>query len=73
VANEFFWSLGQSVNTFVYGHMGTEELAGMSLTGSVQGLTIGALSGIAQAAGILIGKRLGEGEYDTALSQAHLR
>ena len=51
VLNEFFWSVGQSVNTFVYGHMGTEELAGMSLTGSVQGLTIGALSGLSQAAG----------------------
>jgi len=70
VTNEFFWSVGQSVNTFVYGHMGTEELAGMSLTGSVQGLIIGALSGLAQAAGILIGKRLGEGEYDTAYEES---
>lgn len=43
--------------------MSTDELAGMSLTGSIQGLTIGALSGIAQAAGILVGKRLGEREY----------
>lgn len=70
VANEFLWSVGQSVNTFVYGHMGTEELAGMSLTGSVQGLTIGALSGLAQAAGILIGKRLGKGEYDKAYEES---
>ena len=68
--NEFLWSVGQSINTFVYGHMGTEELAGMSLTGSVQGLTIGALSGLAQAAGILIGKRLGEGDYDRAYEQS---
>ena len=70
VMNEFLWSVGQSINTFVYGHMSTDELAGMSLTGSLQGLTIGALSGIAQAAGILVGKRLGEGQYDQAYQES---
>lgn len=70
VVNEFLWSVGQSINTFVYGHMGTEKLAGMSITGSVQGLTIGALSGISQAAGILVGKRLGEREYDRAYAES---
>lgn len=70
VINEFLWSVGQSINTFVYGHMGTDELAGMSLTGSIQGLTIGALSGLAQAAGILIGKRLGEGAYEKAYEES---
>ena len=66
VLSEFFWSVGQSVYTYVYGHMGTNELAGMSLTGPVQGLTMGALSGLSQASGILIGKRLGSREYDAA-------
>ena len=70
VANEFFWSVGQSVNTFIYAHLGTEELAAMSLTGPVQGLFIGALSGISQAAGILIGKRLGQKDYDSALNES---
>ena len=70
VVNEFLWSVGQSINTFVYGHIGTKELAGMSLTGSVQGLTIGAMSGLAQAAGILIGKRLGEREYKKAYEES---
>lgn len=68
--NEFLWAVGQSINTFVYGHMGTEELAGMALTGSVQGLTIGALSGLSQAAGIMIGKRLGEREYERAYEES---
>ena len=70
VLNEFLWTVGQNVNTFIYGHMGTDELAGMSLTGPVQGLSIGALSGISQAAGILIGKRLGEHEYDKAYEES---
>ena len=68
--SECLWAVGQSVNTYVYGHMGTNELAGMSLTGAIQGLTIGALSGLAQAAGILIGKRLGRNEYDEAYSES---
>lgn len=70
VLNEFLWTVGQSVNTYVYGHMGTEELAGMSLTGAVQGLFMGALSGLSQAAGILIGKRLGRNEYDEAYEES---
>ena len=70
VANEFLWTVGQSVNTGIYGHMGTAELAGMALTGPVQGLMIGALSGLSQAAGILIGKQLGQGNYDTAYRQS---
>ena len=68
--NEFLWTLGQSVNTYVYGHMGTDELAGMSLTSPVQELIIGALSGLSQAAGILIGKRLGERKYDQAYQES---
>ena len=50
--------------------MGTNELAGMSLTGAVQGLTMGALGGLSQAAGILIGKRLGSDEYEEAYRES---
>lgn len=70
VLTELLWTIGQNVNTYIYGHIGTKELAAMSLTGPVQGLFIGALSGISQAAGILIGKRLGENAYDEAYREA---
>lgn len=68
--NEFLWSVGQNVNTFIYGHLEQGDLAAMSMTGPIQGLFIGALSGISQAAGILIGKRLGAGEYDRAYRES---
>lgn len=42
VFNEFLWTLGQNINTGIYGHLGTDELAAMSLTGPVQGLLMGA-------------------------------
>ena len=70
LVNEFFWSIGQNVNTYIYGHIGTAELAAMSMTGPVQGLFIGALSGVSQAAGILIGKRLGAKEYEEAYQES---
>lgn len=64
---EFFWSLGENVYASIYGHVGTKAFAAMTLTNPLQALVIGALSGISQAAGVMIGKRLGanntEGAY----------
>lgn len=67
---EFMWSLGENVYASVYGHMGTQACAAMTLTNPIQGLLIGALSGLAQAAGIIIGKNLGKQEYDKAYQDA---
>lgn len=66
LVNEFLWSLGENVYASIYGHIGTQACAAMTLTNPVQGLMIGALSGLAQAAGILIGKSLGKEEYEEA-------
>lgn len=70
LVTEFLWSLGQNVNTFIYGHLEPGDLAAMSMTGPIQGLFTGALSGVAQAAGILIGKRLGAGQYREAYGES---
>ena len=50
--------------------MGTEACAAMTLTNPIQGLMIGALSGLSQAAGILIGKSLGKQDYEEAYGNA---
>lgn len=63
---EFFWSLGENVYAAIYGHLGTEACAAMTLTNPIQGLMIGALCGLSQAASVLVGKRLGQGEYEEA-------
>ena len=72
VANECLWSFGQNVYALIYGHIGTQPLAAVTLIAPVESLLIGALSGFAQAAGILIGKRLGEEEYDKAYDESIL-
>lgn len=67
---EVLWSLGENVYAAIYGHMGTEASAAMTLINPVQGLMIGALCGLSQAAGILIGRKLGNEEYDEAYADA---
>lgn len=67
---EFAWSLGENTYGMIYGHMGTAACAAMTLTGPIQGLVIGALTGVSQAAGVIIGKTLGSGEEKQAYEQS---
>ena len=63
---EILWCLGENVYTAIYGHLGTDACAAMMLLNPVQGLLIGAMSGLASAAGIIIGKQLGQDNFDQA-------
>ena len=67
---EASWSLGENVYAAIYGRMGTEQSAAMTLTAPIQGLAIGALCGLSQAAGVIVGKRLGGENYDGAYRAA---
>lgn len=67
---EASWSLGENVCAAIYGRMATEQSAAMTLTAPIQGLAIGALCGLSQAAGVIVGKRLGGEDYDGAYRAA---
>ena len=67
---ELMWSLGENVYAAIYGHLGTAASAAMTLINPIVGLTIGALCGLSQAAGVLIGKRLGGGAFDDAYRES---
>ena len=67
---EVVWSLGENVYAAIYGHIGTDASAAMTLTNPVQGLLIGALCGLSQAASVIIGKKLGNGEYEDAYTSS---
>ena len=64
--SELFWSFGENVYAAIYGHLGTDACAAMTLTNPIQGLMIGTLCGLSQAATVMIGKLLGEGQQDQA-------
>lgn len=67
---EFLWSLGENVYTAIYGNIGTDACAAMTMTIPVQTIVIGALGGLAQASGILIGKSLGAKKEAQAYTEA---
>ena len=70
LVSEFLWSLGQNVESAVYGHLDTANLAAYMLTAPIQGLVMGALSGLSAAAGVMVGKRLGKKEYEEAYRES---
>lgn len=67
---EFLWSLGENIYAAIYGHMGTEASAAMTLINPIQSLVIGALCGLSQAASVIIGKKLGSKKYEEAYRDA---
>lgn len=64
--NEFSWSLGENIYAAIYGRLGTDALAAMTLTNPLQGMFIGMFSGLSSAAVVMVGKRLGSNERKEA-------
>ncbi|UJF31750.1 hypothetical protein L0M14_18470 [Paenibacillus hexagrammi] len=62
--------LSETVYAIIYSRMGTEEMTAMTITFPLQGLSIGLLSGLASAAGVIVGNQLGAGENQVALHYA---
>ncbi|MBA6349819.1 MULTISPECIES: MATE family efflux transporter [unclassified Colwellia] len=60
------WSLGTFVYQLIYGRIGTQELAVMSLLAPMEGLLVSFFFGFASACAILVGQRLGRNEFITA-------
>ena len=70
VLTEFIWVLGDSTFSAIYGRIGTEELAAMTITGPIQMLTIGLLTGLSTASAVILSNELGADKKDTAAEYA---
>lgn len=68
--NEFSWSLGENIYAAIYGRIGTESVAAMTLVNPLMGMFIGMFSGVSTAATVMTGKRLGRDEKDEAYNIA---
>lgn len=66
--NEFSWSVGENIYAAIYGRLGKDALAAMTLTNPLQGMFIGMFSGLSSAAVVMVGKRLGQNDKEEALS-----
>lgn len=71
--NETLWGLGSSVQAGIFGHIDYTEadpVAANAVAQTIQQLVFVFMFGIANAAGVIIGKTIGEGKIKTARAQA---
>ena len=64
VGNEMMWSLGTTIYFIIYGRVGTEALAAMSIMQTLQMLAKIVSGGFCGACSIIIGNEIGRGDLD---------
>ena len=65
-ANETLWVLGVCGINMVYGRMGEQNIAALTIVRTVESLGFVFFIGMCNACAVLIGKRIGEGNFDCA-------
>ncbi len=61
--NEFFWSVSILVVNMVFGRMGTDNYAALTVERTIEGLVFVFFVGICNACNILVGKSIGAGDH----------
>jgi putative MATE family efflux protein len=64
------WSLGTFAYQLIYGQMGTQELAVMSILTPIEGVLIASFFGFASACSIVVGQKLGANNFTAAWQTA---
>ena len=70
IVNEIVWSIGISSYSLIYGRIGTEAVAAVSIAASVENLAFVPFIAVANAAAIMIGHRVGADEAHRAMDYA---
>jgi putative MATE family efflux protein len=68
--NEFIWSVGINMQNLILARTHTNAIAAFNITNTVSQLTWVVFMGLGNGAGVLIGKRIGEGDEKTARDYA---
>lgn len=66
IANEFMWGLGVTMYSLVYGRMGEEAAAAITITNTVEQLAMVFFFGICHAAAVILGNELGANRLEKA-------
>ena len=61
IINETLWSLGITTENSIFSHASTDAIAAFNITGTISQLTWVFFIGVGNGAGIIIGKKIGEG------------
>jgi putative MATE family efflux protein len=70
ILNEFIWALGISVQNIIFARTGTDAIAAFNITNTVSQLTWVVFIGLGNGVAVLIGKKIGEGDEETARAYA---
>jgi putative MATE family efflux protein len=69
-ANEVLWSLGFTTYNIIYARIGTQAIAAVNITATIENLAFVVFLGISDATAILVGNEIGGGEEDSAFTLA---
>jgi putative MATE family efflux protein len=61
ILNEGFWALGITSYSMIYAHMSTSAIATINIVSSIERIIFTGFIGIANAAAVLVGNKVGEG------------
>lgn len=70
IANEFMWGLGVTMYSLVYGRMGNQAVASITISNNVEQVALVFFFGICSAAAVILGNELGANEFDKAEEDA---
>ena len=70
ILNELFWALGITTYNIIYARMGTASFAAMSIVSTIEQMAFVLFIGLANAASVLVGNRIGAGQKDEAFIYA---
>ena len=65
-ANEVFWSVGITIYNAVYAHIGTDAIASVQISATLEEIAFVFFIGLGNACAIMIGNKIGEGEQELA-------
>lgn len=71
IINETLWSFGITLQNRVYARAGTDVIAAFNISNTISQISWVFLMGIGNAAAVLIGKRIGEGNTELAYKYSH--
>ncbi|MDF2486719.1 MAG: hypothetical protein K0R46_2887 [Herbinix sp.] len=70
IANEFMWGLGVTMYSLVYGRMGVDATAAITITGTVEQVALVFFFGMCSAAAVILGNEMGADDLKRAEQHA---
>jgi putative MATE family efflux protein len=70
IANEFLWSMGITTYSAIFARIGTSAFAAINIVSTIDQLAFVVFLGIGTATAILVGNKIGQGEYEKAYRYA---